>query len=420
MKNGWQIAYFLMLSFLLFGLVGAQTPTSHPINLFILTFTNYEGAPEIDWWKEGFVDFLMDYFSNNPDLNVHRINDPATIPNQIKNLSETEITRCYLLTGNYKIIDQIFEVDLELIDINTWRLLQKKNISIQSADMAKIIESVNHGATEVLTPYLIKKAETTVAQEISSPSQPTKNNYQKAVAASVAISSVLDKFSETHPESAQYEPSFGGTVTNELSLKFGEAIAQTGSFQYTINQIVRNPYKLEISDPLFRRLSANDEIINVTFFINYVLSRDLIQDMLTTFPYEIQTKNDEYTEYIFSGKWFAYSEDFIKAIARGDYRTHPVYAFITNTETVACVLIDMPIMYRKNLISSSKVQFTAKYQPLINVTANGWNVAIQLKNTDAKAEYNFDISFEQLKNLSRIDVMFLSEADIQEYLKIIN
>jgi hypothetical protein len=231
---------------------------------------------------------------------------------------------------------------------------------------------------------------------------------------------VIDKFSETHPESAQHEPSFGGTVTNELSLKFGEAIAQTGSFQYTINQIIRNPYKLEISDPLFRRLSANDEIINVTFFINYVLSRDLIQDMLTTFPYEIQTKNDEYTEYIFSGKWFAYSEDFIKAIARGDYRTHPVYAFITNTETVACVLIDMPIMYRKNLISSSKVQFTAKYQPLINVTANGWNVAIQLKNTDAKAEYNFDISFEQLKNLSRIDVMFLSEADIQEYLKIIN
>ncbi|HRU45779.1 MAG TPA: hypothetical protein P5078_01175, partial [Candidatus Marinimicrobia bacterium] len=136
MKNGWRIAYFLMLSFLLFGLVGAQTPISRPINLFILTFTNYEGAPEIDWWKEGFVDFLMDYFSNNPDLKVHRINDPATIPNQIKNLSETEITRCYLLTGNYKIIDQKFEVDLELIDINTWRLLQKKNISIQSADMA--------------------------------------------------------------------------------------------------------------------------------------------------------------------------------------------------------------------------------------------------------------------------------------------
>ncbi|HPC35967.1 MAG TPA: hypothetical protein P5268_00370 [Candidatus Marinimicrobia bacterium] len=429
MKNSYRIVFLLII---LIGLVGAQTSDSHSTYLFILTFANYNADPEIDWWREGFVDFLMDYFQNIPGLIVRRSDNPLTILNQIQNLPEIGTTECFILTGSYKINNQKFEIDLELINTNTGQPVQGKKISILSADMAKIIESVNRSAAEMLNPYLIKKTEIAVPQENTVEQKnnalplSSKNKYQETIAATKEISAAIDKLSgiysgaKTYQEPSQPMPSFAGTATNELSRKFGESIAQTGSFQNTINQIVRNPYKLEISDPFFRRLSSNDEIINVTFSAHYVLSRDLIQDMLIAFPHEPPIKNEEYVEYIFNGKRFAYSEDFIKAIARGDYRTHPVFAFITNTGTVACVLIDMPLMYRKNITPSSRVLFTAKYQPLINVAANGWNVVIQLKNTDIEVEYNLDINLEQLQRVNRIDVLFLSEADIQEYLKLID
>ncbi|MFH1213584.1 MAG: hypothetical protein V1681_05825, partial [Candidatus Neomarinimicrobiota bacterium] len=65
MKNNFRIICLLVLLIIF---TGAQAPTrlnefpavgqaTTGINLFILSFDNYRADPEIDWLKEGFVDF---------------------------------------------------------------------------------------------------------------------------------------------------------------------------------------------------------------------------------------------------------------------------------------------------------------------------------------------------------------------------
>jgi TolB-like protein len=68
MNHHFRIVSLLVL---LVGLAGAQTPVASSVNLFILSFDNYRSDPEVDWLKEGFVDFLLDYFRTKPGVAAH-------------------------------------------------------------------------------------------------------------------------------------------------------------------------------------------------------------------------------------------------------------------------------------------------------------------------------------------------------------
>ncbi|MFH1213560.1 MAG: hypothetical protein V1681_05695, partial [Candidatus Neomarinimicrobiota bacterium] len=426
---------------------GAQAPTrlnefpavgqaTTGINLFILSFDNYRADPEIDWLKEGFVDFLTDYFKNKPSINVQRTTEMEKTLEQIKKRPELKTARNFVLTGNYQRVNEQFEVDLQLTDINTWKTADRKKVTEKTTDLAKIIESVNQAAALLVDPNLIpakseKKEPVPVAIKDTTATtailaEADLGQFRETVAATKQITFALDKLSNIYssrinqPTPPKPAPQFEGFKADDFARKLNEPITQTASFQDIIYRIIRNPYKIEVTDPLFQRVPLNDDMVNVTFTIRYALSRELIQDMLGTLPYKSRIQNEQYVEYTFSGDKFVFQDDLLRTVARGDLRVYPVITFLTNTDEIAYTIIDIPVTFSKNIKPIPRVQYLAKYQSLINLTASSWNVKIQLNNADSEVEYSVELSLEQLTRINQIVVLFLSEEGILDYLKTVN
>lgn len=416
MKN---IPIIFMLIFLV-GLTGAQTSPESAVNLYILSFDNFKADPEIDWLKESFVDYLLDYFQNQPGIKVRRASELNTLTEQIKSQPEMKKNKNYLLTGNYQRVEGQFEINLQLTDVNTWETIEKKKISEKTSDLAEVIESVRIGAAQLVG---LQAPQTSGAQSGTVMTETELKPFQETIAATKKIADAIDRLSNvfqppvSQAKASQPASQIVGVPADDINRRFGESIRRSESFQDIVYRVARNPYKLEISEPLFHRQALNEEKIKVTFVVRFVPNRELVRDMLETFPFKFRDENEGCLEYIYSTERFLFQDDLSKAIARGELRFNPVISFITDNGSIAGTLIDVPRAFSKNIATIPNVEFVAKYQPLINLTTSTLDLQINLKNTEAEIEYSLEMSIEQLKRIDRIDVLFLSEAEILDYLK---
>lgn len=417
MKNMHRIISLLVL---IIGLAGAQALSESTTNLYILSFDNFNADPEIDWLKEGIVDYLMDYFKNKPGINVRRSSELQDLTQQFRSHPEFKTLKNYLLTGDFQRLNEQFEINLQLTDVNTWETIEKKKISARTTDLARVIELVNMGAAELVGLHLPQKLETKVVTALT---ETEKKPFRETIAATKQIAVAVDRLSNLYSapisqsKTAESRLPFESVPDDDFNRRFSESISRSESFQDIIYRVARNPYKLEISDPLFKRQPLNEEMINVTFTIRFALNRTLVQDMLETFPYKSRDEYDDYIEYIYSSQNFLFQDNLPKTIAQGDLRFTPVISFVSDAGLIAGALIDISPAFSKNIKNVPNIKFVTKYQPLINLSASTTDLKINLKNKPTEVEYSLEMSLEQLQHISRIDVLFLSETEILDYLK---
>jgi len=420
MKNSIRIVSLLILAFLI---AGAQNPTPSGINLFILSFDNFRSDPETEWLKEGFVDFLMDYFRFKPGVTVQRTTRIEATLDQLDKRPELKKERNFILTGNFQRINEQFEVNLQLTDINTWKTTEQQKVVVKTTDLAKIIEAVNQAAAGLIDPALKppENEDAATAAQIAREME----SFRETTAATKKIAFALDQlsglYSEKPTRASQPVPQpvrvpNAGVNATDFSRRLGESLSQSATFEEILRRIVANPYQIEIGDPEFRRVTLNDELIRMAFVVRFTLNRELIQDMLSTFSYNYKAKSDQYTEYLFSGDRFIIPENLLRSISQGEFRAYPVISFLTNEGATAYSLIDVPVTFSRNIKPSPQLKFIAQYQPLVNVTASVTNVKIQLNNTDAEIRYEIELSREQLARISQMNITFLSESGLVDYL----
>jgi hypothetical protein len=326
------------------------------------------------------------------------------------------------LTGNFQRLNDQFEVNLQLTDITTWKTSEQQKVTVKTSDLAKIIEAVNQAAAGLIDPALRPPDSETAAT--AARIEREMQSFRETTAATRKITFEVEKLTGLYSEKATLKPGTEkpvvhrneGVLATEFSRKLSESLSRSATFEEILRRLVDNPYKLEIGDPEFRRVTLNDKMVRMAFGVRFALNRELIDEMLSTLAYDSRTSHDKYTEYQFNGDKFIIQENLLREIALGEFRTYPVVSFINSDGTVAYSLIDVPVVFSRNIKPRSDVKFVAYYQPLFNVTAHVTSVKIQLNNEDREIRYEVELSLEQLSRIDRINVTFLPESGLLEYL----
>jgi TolB-like protein len=250
--------------------MSVQTFAATGINLFILSFDNYQNDPEIDWLREGFVDFLMDYFRSNPDVNVQRTTAINATLDKIRRTPDLQTARNYILTGNFQRVNDQFEVNLQLTDINTWKTTEQQKIVEKPHDLAKVIEVVNQSAAGLIDPTLrpIGKGDAESSVRLEQRWNLFARQLPPPKRSSSRSKIIRHLFRETQnfsptPKALAQQPNEGINAA-DFSRRLNESVAQSSSFAEILRRICSNPYKIEISDPEFSRVTLNDEMIKIS------------------------------------------------------------------------------------------------------------------------------------------------------------
>jgi len=413
----------------------ANNGVNPDINLYILSFDNLTENPEIDWLRDGFVDFIINHYNYIKAVNANRTSELEKTLKEIREKPELKNIKNIILSGSYKRDKGEFYIKIQLIDLNTLETLGSEEIRINTSDLGKVVESVNNAVDEMIIPWYrvrkknkvlsdvkqkidkekgITKEETDKMQKVSLISQATKN-----------ISFALDKLEKSYTDKSlpsekkeftnQKDIYYKKVPSEQFSKKISDYFSQTTSFEDVICRIVENPYKIEVSDPTFKRAPSFPDRIEMRFSVNYQLHRNVIKDMLETLPCSKRVI-DDFVEYSFSNDQFIFEESLINKISHGLFRSFPIILLSDKKGNCVFNIIDIPLALKPNVEDRSNLLFINKFTPILNISVSASDVKVYLENKDIEIRYKIVIPISQLSKISQITVKMLSEDEISKFL----
>jgi len=410
----------------------AKNGVNPEINLYVLSFDNLSEDPEIDWLRNGFVDFIINHYNYIKAVNANRTSVLEKTLKEIHEKPELKNIKNIILSGNYKRDKGKFYIKIQLTDLNTLETLVSKEIRENTSDLGKVVESVNNALDEMIIPWykVNKKNKIEVKQKIDEEEGTTKektDEIKKVFMISQAtknISFALDKLEKSYINKSipgkkkeytnQADIYYKKTPSEQFSKEISDYFSRTTSFEDIIYRIVENPYKIEISDPTFKRAPSFPDRIEMIFSINYQLRRNVIKDMLETLPCSKRVM-DDFAEYSFSNDQFIFKESLLDKISRGLFRSFPIILLSDKKDNCIFNIIDIPLALKPNVEDSSNLLFSSKFTPIFNISASASSVKVYLQNKDIEIRYKIVIPISQLSKLSQITVKMLSEDEISKF-----
>ncbi len=408
-------------------LIAQQVSEPAPLNLFILSFDNYLADPEIDWLREGFVDFIADYCHQNYPINVQRtVNLDRTIE-QVKKEAQQQTRKNFILTGSFKRVSEKFEIELQLTDMSTWKPSGNKKVTETTTDLAKVIESVNKSVIDLLKIALPPAEQ----KQIVSPPKRTGSDtlslelsrqlakYGETAAATRKITFELEKLSDGYRsgKTSEEPPSRLRTDYTDqeqvnILKKFDTPVSLAANFINVLDRIIVNPYQVEISDPVFRRDALDEERLKINLKVKYTLRRELIQEMLQTLPYELKNIQSGYVEYVYNADKYVFGREVLDLISTGKLRVFPLLKFLDKQDNLIFMVVDVPQGFGKSLPVDSRFLYVSQFKPLFNIHVAAREVRIQLNNSDLEFEYKLELPYCEALKVDHINVHYFNEDRI--------
>lgn len=120
------------------------------VNMWVMSFDNLYNDAEINWLKEGFVDFIIDHYKMNPNVHVYKTEKLDKALSKIRSDARFREIRNLVLSGAYQRKKGEFIVELQLTDLGSWETLANKTVREKSSDLTQLIMVVNAALDEIL------------------------------------------------------------------------------------------------------------------------------------------------------------------------------------------------------------------------------------------------------------------------------
>lgn len=409
LKQSWR--YLLILLLIGQGIIRAD------VNLWILSFDNLYSDSEIQWLKEGFVDFILDHYADNPYVAAYRSAELDETLATIK-AEKYRQSRNLLLTGTYQRSRGEFIVDLQLTDLLTWKTVSETQVREKSPDLEKLVLTVNKTLDQLIDPQIenkLRESTTMPVPQTQTPDIRQERELQSSRAMTVAtrnIGEALERLLSEYkdqpsmqiesPEPLQQsrfqEDAFTGRVK--------EYIRESHSFEEVVSYVLSDPYLINIGEPSIQRLPANSSSVSLSFRIDYQIKLKILRDMLETLVIRSKKEGDSFIEYSFSGNDYVFTTDLIRKVAHGEYRYFPVIALVDENGTAVARIIDAPS-------NSGRLKH---FNPMFNIIAGPWTMTIYLNKGIQEIDYQLVLPISTVAKIAQVTIDMMTEAEI-EYLK---
>lgn len=409
------IRFFLMLNLLLGYRINAQ------INLWVMSFDNLFADSEIGWLREGFTDFIIDHYSRIDEVSAFKADKLESVISKIRSDARFKDVSNYVLAGAYQRQSGEYVVELQLTDLADWKTISSKTVREKSTDLGKLVETVNTALDEILLNKSQPPAQKLPTPQIEAPKvdlarDAKLDDFHEMKTATRNIGAALDQLLGTfQPEPAKKSAApmpFSKETSSKDSFTFKvkEYIQESSSFENILNRILYDPYLIEIGEPAIQRLPLEKDKINLSFTVDYQLRIPILRDMVESMKIKTRAETDGYLEYSFSGNEYAFSSDFVKRVACGEYRFFPVILMLTEDGKAVHKFIDFPFYHE----DSYNIH---QFEPMLNISAGPWTINIHFSKNTQSIKYEMKVLLGTVAQINQVAIKMMNEEEIVKLAK---
>ena len=409
------------------------------VYVYILPFENIENDPTIEWVASGLSDMAREQLRNEYGINIQSKEDLEILMNDRSlMLKQSRGSRNMLLLGKFsRKLDKI-HVNLQLVDVANWQEEDNKTIIELYNSIPALNQAVGLTVKKMISPFVPKKQ---IAQRSTYPtftepkagkkSQPflkeserVVNNLDSQIAELEASMDALlgaRKRKDEAPKKGEMR-----MIEGEWKLDFDvdrkmrpdpKNAANTRMLTTVLDQLLHNPYDIELQRPEFIYHDDDELYMTVKFPVIYKLKEQIVRDMLTTLPYTSLEQNGSLTIFYFDKESFNFPPEIVSTIKSGSYRSVPVIRIFDKNENILIVIADSP----ENDIHSkrsNKVLYLPQNQfsPLIEFTVGGWSMQVAMETVEIHAVYECILPVSEVKSLSNVSLKFIEENKLSDFL----
>ena len=411
------------------------------VYLYVLPFDNLKADPTIDWISSSLTDMVRGSFLNQNSILIKNEQDLEKVMNDRSlMLKQPRGSRNLLFIGKYfRKLEQV-HASIQIIDLSTWNELNSESLTSLYTDMPGLNKNLSIATKKLIEPYLPKGQELNkmvmpkyIAPKpikrdhiVSMNSNKISKSLEKEFTALEKTMDILVGLQEQNTDSKIDVTTFKG---NEWAMDFTpeekvdenpELVPNTLLLNTVLEQLIENPYDIEISRPKFIYLKDNDDFMTVQLNVIYSLKDQIMKEMLSGLPYNNLVQEGSLTTFYFSRESFNLSDEIINKIKQGEYRTTPVIRFFNGDDIPLVVIVDTPEEDLHNR-ESEKVLYLSEQQftPLIEFTAGGWSLQVSMEAVEINAKYEFTLPMFDVKSLRNVSLKFIKENELKPFLDVV-
>ncbi len=402
-----------LLRFLLVILMLSGSGLIAQVNMWVMSFDNLYNDAEINWLKEGFVDFIIDHYKMNSNVHVYKTEKLDEALSKIRSDTRFRNTRNLVLSGAYQRKKGEFIIELQLTDLGSWETLANKTVREKSSDLAQLIMVVNGALDEILDPKItgsspsIKEARPAV-EKIDISTDGKLDDVREMTAATKNIGEALEHLLDAYTEkpSASYDAAIpfqkNDIIQDDFTNKVKDFFRETHSFEEILNRVLNNPYDINIGEPLIQRIPLEKDKVILFFTVDYQMRVPILQEMMETLKYKNKNEGKDYIEYSFSGNDYVFTSQFVKKVAYGEYRYFPVISLIDENGQALTRLVDSP----------ASLDQIKRFNPMFNIAAGPWTITVFLSKEFQSIDYELILPLRTIAKISQVSINMMTEEEI--------
>ena len=408
--------------------------------IYVLPFDNIQNDPALEWISTGLSDMTREEIKNIYGVRVKTREDLEVIMNDRSlMLKQPRGSRNLLVLGKYsRQLDKI-NVTIQVVDVANWEELGKSNISESYSKIQVLNQAVGRAVSQMIEPFLPKqpkqksspfpaytKTETPLKRSpISIRSEKLASSLDSQIAELEASMEYLLGAKARKKERPKKDvPRFSSgewTMDFDVDKKLEsnpENAGNTRLLSSVLDQLLTNPYDVELQRPEFEYHEDDELYMTVRFPIVYRLKDKILKDMLSSLPYTGLEQNGSLTIFYFDRTKFNFPQKHVDIITNGAYRIVPVLRIFDKNRNTLIVVADTPEEYWHSR-NSNKVLYVPQHQfsPLIDFSVGGWSMQVALETVDIQAVYEFILPVSEIESLSNVSLKFVNENDLKSFLE---
>ena len=407
--------------------------------IYLLPFDNIQNDPAVEWIASGLRDMVSEEIKSIYGVKIKSKKDLEVIMNDRSlMLNQPRGSRNLLILGKYnRQLDKV-HVTIQVVDVANWEELAKTKLTEVYTQIPALNKQVGASVNEMIKPFLPKEPIVKVSpypkyipnealgerHPISVQSKNVATQLDDQIAElEASMESLLSANARKKERKEKEKSSYNSgewSMDFDVDRKMEENPENDGNtmlLSSVLDQLLTNPYDVELQRPEFEYHQDDELYMTVRFPVVYRLKDKILKDMLTGLPYTGLEQNGTLTVFYFDRTKFNFPSHHVESIKSGSYRNVPVLRIFDNNRNTLIVVADTPEEYWHGR-NSNKVLYVPQHQfsPLIDFTVGGWSIQVAMETVDIQAVYEFIIPVKEMESLSNVSLKFVNENELRQFL----
>ena len=389
--------------------------------LYLMEFENTSSIKEIDYLRHSLPDIIKDNLS---DLSIDLKIEYAGSIEPYLGIKNSENLNSVILLGKYVAKGSMLNIILETYEVSAWNKLSYDSYTCNMND-DNCIQRKMADYSNVLLDYIFTldvynedvKISVLEKNELVIPDSPLDelNRIIDNFSVEVELNHSLEKM---NLKGNQYGNRYYKDIDNNSKNNFLKDIkkSNTDKLLSYIDDILLNPYDVEIHDISFDYSMYNNDYVDINVPVSFKVKKSLIEDLLSTLPQSSKSTKNGKLLIKFSNKDFAFTNIINDRFSLSKYQVVPVLFLSDSKGEISYVYLES--WKNKGVDKNNKIEVhqSNEFYPLLAITPGKQNLLVNLDMTTLTINYNFKLSLKHIEDYTKVAIKFLYENQINNIL----